>query len=544
MLFPRHLWVREKNNYIILLSVFMFAGCQDLVKAENDLSGIVYCSEGSPASFNPQLDTSGTTVDASSHQIYERLLNFDPLNGEIVPGLATSWLVSEDGLTYTFQLRKQVAFHTTPYFTPSRTLDADDILFSINRWRLPEHSYHNVSGGEYPYFNSVGLDKLIKDVNRVNGYRVEIVLNHPESSFLANLATDFAIILSAEYGQVLEQQNNKELIDTKPIGTGPYKLVRYRQDSFIRYVRHKEHWGPENKTEQLIFDITPSNSLRLAKLMTGECDAMAFPAHSELGIIRQREDLRLHEKPGLNVGFWAFNTSKAPFDNPQVRLALAMAIDRNALLEAIYFGSAVPASNIIPPTSWAYQADLKTISYNPIAAKKLLQENDIPDGFLMNIWAMPVERSYNPNAMKMAELIQRYLKEVGIQVNIVSYEWATFRARLKEGSHDSVLIGWSADNSDPDNFYRPLLSCSAIDSGTNRAKWCNQEYDALIDKALKYTNQEERAYFYVKANELLVEKMPLVPIAHAMQYQAYRKNLKGLEINPYGGINFGAAEKY
>ncbi|MFT5674236.1 MAG: cationic peptide transport system substrate-binding protein [Paraglaciecola sp.] len=544
MLFPAQQWVRGKSCYVILLSVFMFAGCQDLVKVENDLNGIVYCSEGSPASFNPQLDTSGTTVDASSHQIYERLLNFDPLTGEVVSGLATSWRVSDDGLTYTFQLRKKVAFHTTPYFTPSRTLDAEDILFSINRWRLPEHSFHKVSGGEYPYINSVGLDKLIKDVKRLNGYRVEIVLNHPESSFLANLATDFAIILSAEYAQQLEQLNKKELIDSKPIGTGPYKLVSYRQDSFIRYVRHKNHWGPENKTEQLIFDITPSSSLRLAKLMTGECDAMAFPAHSELGIIRQRVDLRLDEKPGLNVGFWAFNTSKAPFDNPQVRKALTMAIDRNALLEAIYFGSAVPASNIIPPTSWAYQADLKTISYNPIAAKKLLQENDIPEGFIMNIWAMPVERSYNPNAMKMAELIQRYLQEVNIQVNIVSYEWATFRERLKEGSHDSVLIGWSADNGDPDNFYRPLLSCSAIQSGTNRARWCNREYDEFIDQALKFTDQEERAYFYAKANELLIEKMPLVPIAHAIQYQAYRQNLKGLVINPYGGISFGLAEKY
>ena len=170
---------------------------------------------------------------------------------------------------------------------------------------------------------------------------------------------------------------------------------------------------------------------------------------------REPEDLVLDEKPGLNIGFWAFNTSKPPFDNPQVRRALGMAIDKNALIEAIYFNNAVAAKNIVPRTSWAFQADVRPLSYNPIAAKKLLRKQGIPDDFTMTVWAMPVQRAYNPNAMKMAELIKAYLQKVDIQVNIISYEWSTFRERLTEGLHDSVLIGWSADNGDPDNFYRP-----------------------------------------------------------------------------------------
>ncbi|MFT5314041.1 MAG: cationic peptide transport system substrate-binding protein [Paraglaciecola sp.] len=533
----------KKKHCLWLLCATLLGGCSDFVQVEHDLKGIVYCSEGSPVGFNPQLDASGTTVDASSHQIYDRLIDFDPASGEIVSALATSWLVSDDGLRYTFQLRKNVSFHSTPYFTPSRNLDADDVLFSFDRWRLVEHPFHQVSGGDYPYINSVGLDQLISNVTRINGYRVEIELVRSDSSFLANLATDSAIILSAEYGGKLEQSKTKELIDSQPIGTGPYKFVSYRQDRFVRFVRHEAYWGKENKTEQLIFDITPSSALRLAKLITGECDVMAFPAHSELDIIRQRKELSLDEKPGLNVGFWAFNTSKAPFDNPQVRKALTMAIDRDALLDAIYFGSAAPAVSILPPTSWAFQGDLKKINYNPVAAKKLLVKNGIEPGFVMNIWAMPVERAYNPNAMKMAALIQAYLQDVDIRANIVSYEWSTFRGRLKQGAHDSVLIGWSADNGDPDNFYRPLLSCPAIKFGTNRAMWCSPEYDSYIDRALQFTNQEERAYFYSKANELLLEEMPLVPIAHAIHYQAYRKNLTGLVINPYGGIRFAPAEK-
>ncbi|GAA0857735.1 ABC transporter substrate-binding protein [Aliiglaciecola litoralis] len=527
--------------WLISLSLYL-SGCSDIGEDVVPKEGVIYCSEGNPLTFNPQLDTSGTTSDASAHQIYDRLINFDPLSGLIVPGLASSWLVSDDGLTYTFQLRRGVRFHDTPYFTPTRTFNADDVLFSINRWRLPEHPFHNVSGGEYPYFSSLGLRDVIVDVKRINGYRIELILKQPDSSFLANLATDFAVLLSAEYAQSLGPEE-KEKLDRYPIGTGPFKFHKYRKDRFIRYAKHNDYWQHDLAPEKLIYDITPSSSQRLAKLMTGECDAIAFPAHSELDTIRERADLRLDEKPGLNVGFWAFNTSKPPFNNPKVRRALAMAIDKNTLIEAVYFGSAVNARGLLPESSWAYQADLNDINYNPVLARQLLNESGIKEGFTMNIWAMPVQRAYNPDARKMAELMQNYLSQVGITVNIVSYEWTAFRERLKQGLHDSVLIGWSADNGDPDNFYRPLLTCSAIDSGTNRAMWCSEQYDSFIDQALKYTETSQRNQYYRMANQLIAEQVPLVPIAHAYRYRAHRKELQGLIINPFGAIRFGDVQK-
>lgn len=501
--------------------------------------GLVYCSEGSPTSFNPQLDTSGTTVDASSHQLYDRLLEFSPEDSKIIPGIAESWRVTNDGLTYIFQLRKRVSFHTTPYFTPTRDLNADDVIFSINRWRLERHPFHNIEVSEYPYFVSLGLDKLIKDVRRINGYRIEIELNKPDSSFLANLATDFAIILSKEYAELLLANGQPELLDQQPVGSGPFRYVDYRKDRFIRFARHENYWKHGQSVEQLIYDITPSSSLRLAKLMTGECDVMSLPAHSELDIIRDRENLILDEKPGLNVGFWAFNTSKPPFDNPEVRRALAMGIDKSSILEAVYFDSAVKANGLVPPSSWAYQADLRESSYNPVLARDLLRKNGIESGFTMNIWAMPIERAYNPNAIMMAELIQAYLEQLNINVEIISFEWSLFRRRLDSGAHDSVLIGWSADNGDPDNFYRPVLSCSAIESGTNRARWCNETFDEIINEALTYSDTETRAALYQTANAIIADQIPLVPIAHAYRFQAYRKGIHNLDINPFGGIRFG-----
>lgn len=534
-----------RANALLLLSsaLLVLTGCS---KTENNAfyqSGIVYCSESNPVFFNPQLDTSGTTSDATSHQIYDRLLDFDPNNGRIVPSLATSWMVSDDGLTYTFQLRKDVTFHTTPYFTPTRNFNADDVLFSINRWRLPSHPFHNVSGGRYPYFESLGLAENIANVERVNGYRVEITLYNRDSSFLANLATDFSVILSAEYGDRLMDRGIPERIDHFPVGTGPYIFDDYRKDHYIRYIRNDNYWKHEDSAKRLIYDITPKSSLRLAKLLTSECDAIAFPAQTELDVIRSHEELTLSEKPGLNIGFWAFNTQRPPFDNPDVRRALAFAIDKNTLLEAVYFDSATRAKTLLPAASWAYQGDADDTAYNPVLARKLLDDAGVEPGFSMTIWAMPVERAYNPNAAKMAELIQRYLADVGIRAEIVSYDWATFRRHLREGLHDSVLIGWSADNGDPDNFYRPLLSCGAIPSGTNRAMWCNEDYDKLLNEALETEDIERRKAIYQQVNRLLYERLPIVPIAHAYRYQAFRNELNGMTINPYGGVRFGGVTK-
>ena len=283
----------------------MLMGCSDADDTAGPLDGVIYCSEGDPISFNPQLDTSGTTSDASSHQIYDRLINFDPLSGQIVPGLASSWLVSKDGLTYTFQLRRGVKFHQTPYFSPNRTFNADDVIFSIDRWRLPDHPYHEVSGGHYPYFSSLGLSNVIADVKRINGYRVELTLKQPDSSFLANLATDFAVILSAEYGEQLQSKGTPDRIDNFPIGTGPFKFVEYERDHHIRYRAHPEYWQTGTDLQQIIFDITPNNSSRLAKLLTGECDVLGYPSASDVGYLADKEGIKIVESTSMNVSYWA-----------------------------------------------------------------------------------------------------------------------------------------------------------------------------------------------------------------------------------------------
>lgn len=523
----------------VMSCILLLAGCSQYL-TETSEQGIVYCAEGSPSTFNPQLDTSGTTIDATAYQLYDRLLSYDSKQKRLIPGLASSYLVSEDGLTYTFQLRRGVSFHQTPYFQPSRNFNASDVIFSVNRWRIAEHPYHQVSGGHYPYFESLGLADNIQEVKRINGYRVVIQLKQQDSSFLANLASDFAIILSAEYAGQLQLIGQPHKLDSLPVGTGPYKYKAYKQNHYIKYSPHQDYWRDDIKRLPLIFDITQTSAMRISKLVTGECDVIAFPAHEEIDVLAQNEHIKIDSKPGLNVGFWAFNTTKPPFDDRRVRTALAMAVDKDTLLNTIYFDKAVKAKGLVPPSSWAYDPSQGTPSYSPTLAKELLAEAGFADGFEMTIWAMPVQRAYNPDAIKMAELIQNYLSAVGVKVNIVTYAWSTFRKKLLAGTYDSVLIGWTADNLDPDNFFRPLLTCQ---SGSNRSNWCNQQYDEFINLANKNNDQEQRRLLYKQAISLINTELPLLPIAHANRYQLSRKNISNMTINPMGGISFVDVEK-
>jgi len=158
---------------------------------------LVFCSEGSPEGFNPQLFTAGTTFDASSRQVYDGLVQFERGTTNIMPGLAESWSVSDDGLVYTFNLRKGVKFHSNEGFTPTRDFNADDVIFSFERQWKPDNPYHKVSGGTYEYFNGMSMPDLLKEIERVDDYTVRFHLNRPEAPFIANLGMDFASILSA-----------------------------------------------------------------------------------------------------------------------------------------------------------------------------------------------------------------------------------------------------------------------------------------------------------------------------------------------------------
>ena len=528
--------------FSLVLSISAISGCSYDDDVTLDSKSIIYCSEGVPESFNPQTVTSGVTVDVTSNQLYNRLSGYDKNERSIIPSLAKSWHVTKDGTKVTFYLRRDVHFHQTSDFTPTRVLNADDIIFSFNRILDPSHPYYLSASGKFPFFQSVKFSELIDNIEKINEFTVRFNLTRADSTLLANLASDFAVILSKEYADKLALTDEHANIDINPVGTGPFKLKTYRAGSYIKYLPHEKYWGNKSTLEQLIFDITPSSYTRLTKLLAKECDVISYPiAHEK---IQQRPDLTLDGKTSFNIGYLGFNTRKPPLNNKIVRKAIAHAINKQAILETVYFSQADEASTIIPKPSWAYDESIQAPEYSIEKAKELLTEAGLSNGFEMDLWAMPVQRPYNPDARTMAKLIQADLAKVNIKVTIVpDYEWSKFLALLAQGRHQSVLLGWSADHPDPDNFFTPLLSCASTFTGNNRTFWCNEAFDKVIAKSLLTTDIKKRKSYYKEALLILADEMPLIPIAHSKRFQARKKVVQGDILNAFGGIDFTNVSK-
>ncbi|KAA3634349.1 MAG: ABC transporter substrate-binding protein [Proteobacteria bacterium] len=498
---------------------------------------LVYCSEGSPEGFNPSLYTSGTTFDASSRHVYNRLVEFERGTTNIIPALAETWSVSDDGLEYTFNLRKGVKFHTTDDFTPTRDFNADDVIYSFMRQFDAEHPYHEVSGGSYEYFNGMSMPDLLKEVVKVDDYTVKFVLNRPEAPMIANLGMDFASILSAEYADKMLEAGTPEKVDLNPVGTGPFQLVAYQKDAVIRYKAHPDYWKGRAAIDNLIFAITQDPSVRYQKLKAGECHVMPYPNPADIAAMRDDADVKLLEQEGLNVGYLAYNTQMAPFDNANVRKALNMAINKEAIIEGVFQGAGKVAKNPIPPTIWSYNEETVDDAYDPEAAKKMLADAGV-SGLKTKIWAMPVQRPYNPNARRMAELIQADWAAVGVEAEIVSYEWGEYLQRSKDTDRDgAVLLGWTGDNGDPDNFLAVLLGCDGV-GGSNRAQWCYQPFEELIQDAKVISDKDERTKLYKSAQLVFKQQAPWATIAHSVVYMPVRNEVMDYRIDPFGGHVF------
>jgi dipeptide transport system substrate-binding protein len=498
---------------------------------------LVYCSEGSPEGFDPALYTSGTTFDASSRQIYNRMLEFKPGTTTVIPGLAESWSASDDGLEYTFNLRRGVKFHSNKSFTPTRDFNADDVVFSFERQRLDDHPYNGVSGGTWEYFDGMGMPDLIKSVEKIDDYTVKFVLKRPEAPFVANMAMDFASILSAEYGDAMIAAGTPEMLNQAPIGTGPFSFVAYQKDAVIRYSANQDYWKTPAAIDNLIFAITPDASVRYQKLRAKECQVVPYPNPADIDAMKADPNINVMEQEGLNVGYLAYNTTQAPFDNPKVRRALNMAIDKQAIIDVVFQGSGQIAKNPLPPTIWGYNDNVQDDPYDPEAARAMLEAEGVKD-LNMKIWAMPVQRPYNPNARRMAELMQADFAKIGVTVEIVSYEWGEYLSRSRELNRDgAILLGWTGDNGDPDNFLAVLLGCAGVEN-SNRAQWCYQPFEDLIQQAKVITDVAKRTALYEQAQVVFKEQAPWATIAHSVVYMALDPNVQGYTVDPLGGHSF------
>jgi dipeptide transport system substrate-binding protein len=494
---------------------------------------LVYCLEASPTTLSPALATSMTDDVASTNQMFNRLIDIAPGTTTVVPSLAESWDISEDGLTYTFRLREGVPFHTTESFTPTRDMNAEDVVFSFERQLESNHPYHEVSGGRYVGFDWVDLGGTLREVEKVDERTVRFHLRQPDAVFLANAGGPWFSIYSAEYAEELLAAGTPEKLDEEPVGTGPFQFVEYRMDALIRYGAHPEYWDGEAKIDHLVFAITPDAAVRYQKLGAGECHVIPYPNPADIEAMRDDPALQLHETLVLDFGYLALNTEKPPLDDRRVRQAISLAIDQETLIEAVYLGlTGRPATTPVPPIIAGHNEAIAGYGYDPRAARELLAEAGHPEGFTATLWAMPIQRPYNPNPRRMAELMQADLAEVGIRVEIVSYEWGEYINRARDGAHDMMMFGWIATNADPDEFLRSSWTCPQVGSGYNFSRWCNPRFDELLELGKTTMDAEQRAAYYREAQAIWHEEAAGVAIAHSVQFTPVREEVIGYVADP------------
>ena len=520
---------------------WMLAGCglAALVLGANAGSAktLVYCSEGSPENFTPAINTTGTSFDAA-RPVYNRLTEFKRGTTEVSHGLAESWDIADGGKTITFHLRKGVKFHSVKDFTPTRDFNADDVLFSFNRQWKADHPYAKVSGGKYDYFNDMDMPDLLETIEKKDDLTVVMKLKSANVAILANLAMDFAAIGSAEYADALLKKGTPEQFDQVPVGTGPFSFVAYQKDSVIRYKANKDYYGEKPLVDDLVYAITPDATARYAKLKAGECHVNAYPRPADLAEMKKDATLKVIDMSGLNIAFWAFNVTKPPMDKKDVRQALSMAIDRDAILRDVYLGAGEKAKTLIPRTMWSYNDAIVDYPFDPAKAKDMLKAAGVAAPLEIDLWYQPVQRPYNPNGKRIGEMMQADLAKVGVNAKLVTFEWGEYRKRAQGGEHMTAQLGWTGDNGDPDNFFFLDGCMDGKPASNNIPKWCNAEFNDLLVKARVIPDQAGRAKLYERMQVIEHEEAPELLIAHSTVSEAMRAGVTGYKQSPLGTHSF------
>jgi len=449
--------------------------------------------------------------------IYDALVQYKRDSTEVEPALAESWETSEDGLVWTFHLRRGVKFHDGTDF------NADAVLFSYNRQGDKNHLFHNV-GKTWVYWNDLGMNDIIGSIEAVDEFTVRITLKRPYAPFINVMAIPPFNIVSPT-----AVKKWREEFTSHPVGTGPFKFVSWARNDRIVLEANENYWGGKPGVQRLIFRTIPESSVRLLELQKGNIHIMEFPNPDELGIIRNDKNLTLLEVAGINIGYVAMNFDRKPFDNRKVRLAVNHAINKQSIVDNLYMGLGIVAKNPFPRQVWGYDDSIEDFAYNPKLAKQLLKEAGYPDGFSATLWQMPNPRPYFPDPTSIAVQIQSDLKKVGIDAKIETREWGKYLQEVRAGTHDMAMLGWIADFVDPDNFLYTLFD---PDSTLNIAFYRNEKLRKILVTAQKTNDHAKRIQLYKEAQQIIHEDVPWVCIAHAKQVAVISKSVKGYILNP------------
>ena len=507
--------------------IFMLTGCSRIDESGKTPDTFVFARGSDAQKLDPADIDDGESVNTLA-QICEGLVRFKSGTLDIQPWLARSYTISKDGLTYTFELREGVRFHDG---TP---LNAETALFTFERQLDTTHPAHFLKAS-FQYWKN--LFQEIKTVRATGPMTIEFELSEPNASVLYSLATFPAWLISP-----LAFESHGEAMVRRPIGTGPYRFVDWKPNQAIILEKNQDYWGSEAGFERLVMRTIPDNTVRLLELKAGKIHALDGLQPAELAELFDHEKFTIHAQPGMNVGYMAFSNYAARLRPPAIRLAIAMAIDRKAIVDLALDGFAIVAEYPIPPGFLGEPDNSQPpIIHDPDAARKIL--NEYPDLLKrpIELHTFTAPRPYFPDPLKIASLIRNDLENVNLKVEIITRDFKSHLVAARRGNFELALLGWSGDNGDPDNFLATFFAswAAVADSATNISFYKNEAMDNLLIAGRQQTDLNQRQKTYEQALVIWARDLPLIPLIHTEQIVVTRSEVTGFQLQKTANLFFG-----
>jgi peptide/nickel transport system substrate-binding protein len=476
-----------------------------------DANTLVMIIENSPSNLDPRVGT-----DAQSERIDE--LIFDPLvhrdeHFNMVPWVAEKWDIP-DPKTYIFHLRQGIHFHD------GRPLTARDVKWTLDSVR--DGSLITLKTTTY---------KLVERVDAPDDATVIIHLSEPDGTLLYNISDGaFGIV---PYGSGKQFNRN-------PIGSGPFTFVSQDPDTEVVLRRNDSYWGQRAQVERVRMTIVPDATTRALELRKGSADIS--PAGSltadMVGTLRQYRNLQIDQQPGTVLAYLAFNLRDRILKDVRVRQSLAYAIDRGAMLHYLFGDQGRLADSVLPPQHWAYSSDVAHYSYEPAKANAMLDAAGYPRGADGVRFHLTMKTSTEESTRLLAAVLQQQLRQVGIAVDIRSFEFATFYADVVKGAFQLYSLRWVGGNEDPDIFYYAFHSSSFPPKHANRSYYVNPEMDRLIEAGRSTVDQEKRKQIYAQIQQILARDLPYIDLWYFDNVIVHSARVRNLQVNAAGNYDF------
>jgi peptide/nickel transport system substrate-binding protein len=475
-----------------------------------DPNTLVMIIESSPTNLDPRigLDAQSERIDAL---MFDNLLAHDE-HLSVKPALAYSWDIP-DPRTYVFHLRHEVRF------CDGRPLTSRDVKWSFDS--ILQGKVRSPKASTY---------RFVESVEAPDDYTVIFHLKQPWSALLWNVA--------GGEGMGIVPFGSGEEISRNPVGSGAFKFVSAEQDREVVIARNDNYWGPQAKINRVRFMVVPDPTTRALELRKGSADVEINALTPDTEVTLERESqLAIMRGPGTRVGYMAFNLRDPILQDVRVRRAIAYALNRPAMVHYLLRDTARLASSILPPESWAYDGSVQQYPHDPQKARQLLDQAGYleKDGIRFHL---TMKTSTEEGSRAMAAVFQQELRDIGIALDIRSFESATFFSDVTHGEFQVYSLRWVGGNEDPDIFGYVFDSANIIPKGANRQFYSNPKVDALIYKAQIEADQSKRKTDYAEIQQILANDLPYVYLWYFNNVMVYSKRVQGLELNPSGNYDF------